>query len=327
MNNIKVIFKRPYSLGLISLSLILLATLPSFVQPYAVISLITVLMYVILTLSWAIFSGPTHYISLASAAFFGVGVYATAVASQNLPLPAIVLIGGLASFILAFFIGLLTLRLKGIYFILFTFGVSALIRHSLLWWETHITLTVGRWVVGPPIETVYYAVLVILGLTLLTAFFIRQSRFGLALNSIGENEEAAAHIGINVTMLKVITFAVSAVFMGATGAVMATRWTYIDPLIAFNPLISFLPVLMAIFGGTSRLIGPILGAAIFTLLREYLITEYPYFYMVLFGATLIIVILFLPDGLMGLVDRGWRYLKRANEGRRMGHGRQEVNNA
>lgn len=327
MNNIKVIFKRPYSLGLIILSLLLLATLPSFAQPYAVISLITVLMYVILTLSWAIFSGPTHYISLASAAFFGVGVYATAVASQNLPLPAIVLIGGLASFILAFFIGLLTLRLKGIYFILFTFGVSALIRHSLLWWETHITLTVGRWVVGPPIETVYYAVLVILGLTLLTAFFIRQSRFGLALNSIGENEEAAAHIGINVTMLKVITFAVSAVFMGATGAVMATRWTYIDPLIAFNPLISFLPVLMAIFGGTSRLIGPILGAAIFTLLREYLITEYPYFYMVLFGATLIIVILFLPDGLMGLVDRGRRYLKRLNERRQMEHGRQEVNNA
>lgn len=327
MNNIKVIFKRPYSLGLIILSLILLAALPSFVQPYTVITLITVLMYVILTLSWAIFSGPTHYISLASAAFFGVGVYATAVASQNLPLPAIVLIGGLVSFILAFFIGLLTLRLKGIYFILFTFGVSALIRHSLLWWETHITLTVGRWVIGPPPRTVYYAVLVILGLTLLTAFFIRQSRFGLALNSIGENEEAAAHIGINVTMLKVITFAVSAVFMGATGAVMATRWTYIDPLIAFNPLISFLPVLMAIFGGTSRLIGPILGAAIFTLLQEYLITEYPYFYMLLFGATLIIVILFLPDGLMGLVDRGWRYLKRANEGRRMGHGRQEVNNA
>lgn len=306
MHSLRTIFKRPFSLGALILSVILLAIVPQFVQPYSIISLVTILMYVILTLSWAIFSGPTHYISLATAAFFGVGVYVSAIWGQILPLPVLAGIGGLVSFLLAFFIGLLTLRLKGIYFILFTFGASALVRHSLLWWETHVTGTVGRWVLGSNFTTVYYFILAVFALTLLTAYFIRQSKLGLALKDIGENEEAAAHIGINITMVKVITFAISAIFIGATGAIMATRWTYIDPAIAFNPLISFLPVLMAIFGGTARLYGPILGAAIFTLLQQFLITEYPYYYMLLFGATLTLVVLFLPDGLVGLVDTGTR---------------------
>ena len=218
-------------------------------------------------------------------------------------------IGSLISFTLAFLIGLLTLRLKGVYFILFTFGVSALIRESLKWWEAHQTGTVGRFIFGGPTnETIYYYLLAIAALTLLTAYLIRHSRFGLALKCIGENEEAAAHIGINVTLFKILGFAISAVFMGATGAIMANRNNYIDPNIAFDPLVSFLPVVMAIFGGTSRLLGPILGAVVFTVLRNYLITEYPYYYLLTMGTTLMIVTLYLPDGLLGLVDRAIRRL-------------------
>jgi branched-chain amino acid transport system permease protein len=93
--------------------------------------------------------------------------------------------------------------------------------------------------------------------------------------------------------------------MGAAGAIMATRWTYIDPSIAFNPLFSFMPVLMAIFGGVSQLYGPILGAGLFAYLEELLITEFPYYYMLLFGTILIVVILFLPGGLVGLIEK-WR---------------------
>jgi len=262
-------------------------------------------MYTIITVSWTIFSGPTRYISLASAAFFGVGVYTSAILGQALPLPVLIAFGGLVSFILALFIGLLTLRLRGMYFIIFTFGVSELIRHSLLWWETNFTGTVGRWVITVDHTTVYYVMLVIFMVVLLTAYLIRRSKFGLALRSIGEYEEAAIHIGIDVTILKTITFAISALFMGAAGAIMATRWTYIDPRIAFNPLLSFMPVLMAIFGGTGQLYGPILGAAIFTYIEEVLITVFPYYYMLLFGIIFIVVILFLPNGLVGLVQT-WR---------------------
>ncbi len=305
MDRVKVISNRFFLPGLLLFILLLLATMPLYVQPYVVILLTTVIMYVILTLSWSIFSGPTRYISLASAAFFGVGVYGSAMLGQVLPMPLVIAVGGLVSLILALFIGLLTLRLRGMYFIIFTFGVSELIRHFLLWWETNFTGTVGRWVVAVDHTIVYYVMLVIFTMALLTAYLIKRSKFGLALQSIGEYEEAAAHIGINVTILKTIMFAVSAFFMGAAGAIMATRWTYIDPQIAFNPLFSFMPVLMAIFGGIGQLYGPILGAAIFALLEEVLITEFPYYYMLLFGVILIAVILFLPRGLVGLIQK-WR---------------------
>lgn len=297
--------KKPFLFGLTFLILIGLATLPLYIPPYPVISLTSIIMYIVITVSWAIFSGPTRYISLASAAFFGVGVYISAVLGRALFLPIVIVIGGLVSFILAVCIGLLTLRLRGMYFIIFTFGISELIRHSLLWWETKMTGTVGRWVVAVDHVVVYYVMLTIFVLVLLTAYIIKHSRFGLAMRSIGEQEEAATHIGINATVVKTTAFAISAFFMGAAGVIMATRWTYIDPKIAFDPLFSFMPVLMAIFGGTGQLYGPIFGAALFAYLDEILITKFPYYYMLLFGSILIVVILFLPHGMVGLVQK-WR---------------------
>ena len=303
MDRVRVIFNRFFLPGFLFFILLLLATMPLYVRPYLIILLTTVIMYVVLTVSWAIFSGPTRYISLASAAFFGVGAYGSAMLGQILPMPVVIAAGGLVSLILALFIGLLTLRLRGMYFIIFTFGVSELIRHFLLWYETNFTGTVGRWVVSFDHTTVYYVMLVIFTASLVAAYLIKSSKYGMALQSIGENEDASIHIGVNVVILKTIAFAASAFFMGAAGAIMATRWTYIDPSIAFNPLFSFMPVLMAIFGGISRLYGPVLGATIFALLEEILVTEFPYYYMLLFGIILMAVILFLPDGLVGLIKK------------------------
>jgi branched-chain amino acid transport system permease protein len=313
MDRVRMISQKPFFFGLLFLILILLVALPLYVPPYFVILLTNIFMYVTITVSWTIFSGPTRYISLASAAFFGVGIYTSALLGKTLPLPIVIIAGGLFSFILAICVGLLTLRLRGMYFIIFTFSISELIRNFLLWWETNMTGTVGRWVVMVDHVVVYYVILLIFVLALLTAFLIRRSRFGLALKSIGEEEEAATHIGINATWVKTIAFAVSALFMGAAGAIMATKWKYIDPRIAFSPLLSFLPVLMAIFGGTGQLYGPVFGAAIFAYLEEILTTKFPYYYMLLFGSILIVVILFLPHGMVGLVQK-WRKggLKRQN---------------
>jgi len=263
-------------------------------------------MYIILTVSWAIFSGPTGYISLAPAAFFGVGIYTMAILGEPLPLLAVVVIGGLVSFILALIVGALTLRLRGVYFTIFTFGLVVLIKELLLFWEITITGTRGRFIVLESNTTIYYVMLGIFVALMLTTYFIRRSKYGLALQSIGESEEAAAHTGINVTMVKVITFAISAFFMGAAGAIMATRWTYVDPYVAFNPLFSFLPVLMAIFGGMGQLYGPVIGAVIFAYLEEMLLTKFPYFYMLIFGIILVVVILYLPTGLVGLVQKLWK---------------------
>jgi len=286
--------------------LLLLMALPAYVPSgYTVILVTNVLMYVVLTLSWAIFSGPTGYISLAPAAFFGVGVYASAILSSDLPLWVVAPIGGAASFVLAYLVGSLTLRLRGMYFTMFTFGLVELVRNLLHWWEVNITGTVGRLIISADNITVFYAMVATFLAAVIASYLIRRSKLGLALRSIGESEEAAAHSGVNVNRVKVVMFAVSAFFMGATGATMSMRWTYIDPTLAFSIQYSFMPVLMAIFGGMGHLYAPITGAAIFSLLEEFLTTKFPYYYMLLFGLTMLVVILFMPHGVEGMIEK-WR---------------------
>ena len=294
---------RKYSiLGALFLMLLLLAALPQYASPYRVIFMTNIFMYVIVTLSWVIFSGPTGYISLATAAFFGVGVYTSAILSDTVFLPVVIFIGGLASFCLAFLVGSLTLRLRGMYFTMFTFGLVELISNLVHWYEVNITGTVGRLVVSLEPETIYYAILVIFFLVLIVSWLIRRSRFGLALQSIGESEEAAAHTGVDVVLVKVTTFAVSAFFIGTVGAIMTMRWTYIDPPTAFDIRLSFMPLLMAIFGGMGQLYSPIIGSALFAFLEEVLTTKFPYYYMLLFGTTMLVVILFMPHGIEGVIQ-------------------------
>jgi branched-chain amino acid transport system permease protein len=285
------------------LALVLLIGLTRFASAYAVIFITSVLMYVVLAMSWAMFSGPTGYISLAPAAFFGLGIYTAAVLGMQMSLALVILIAGLASFALALLVGALTLRLRGIYFAIFTVGLVELIKNVVLWYEVTFTGTRGRFVVPVDNVTIYYIMLGILVLLMLTAYLIRRSRFGLALQAIGEDELAAAHVGVNVDPLKTIIFAVSAIFMGAAGAIMATRWSYIDPYIAFNPLFSFIAVLMAIFGGLGKFYGPILGAVLIAYLEEALITRFPYQYMLIFGLVLVASILYLPGGLVSLAPK------------------------
>jgi len=288
--------------GILVLALIVIAALPFYGSTYSMILMTSILMYIILTVSWTLFSGPTGYISLAPAAFFGVGIYTSAILGKHYPIISVVIIGGLISFCLAVLVGALTLRLRGIYFAIFTFGLVQLMSAFLLWYEIKFTGTRGRFVVVINNQTIFYIMLVIFISLLITSYFIRRSKYGLALQSIGQYEEAAAHIGINVTAIKIVVFAISALFMGMAGAIMATRWTYVDPYSAFDSFISFLPVLMAIFGGMRQFYGPVLGACIFAYLEELLLTKFPYYYKLSFGIVLVAVILYLPDGLVGLIQ-------------------------
>jgi branched-chain amino acid transport system permease protein len=297
--------KSYYAWGLAALIIIALALLPLYGSAYTMILMTSIIMYVALTVSWVMFSGPTGNVSLAPAAFMGIGIYTAAVLGKLLPLPIVILVAAFASMCLALIVGGLTLRLKGLYFSIFTFGLVLLLRQLVLWYEVRFTHTRGRFVVVIDNTTIFYAMLAILVVILITAFFLSRSKFGAALNAMGEDEEAAAHAGINVTALKTITFGVSALFMGSTGAIMATKWTYIDPYIAFDPFFSFMPVMMAVFGGMTAFYGPILGAAIFGLLEELLLTEFPFYYMLLFGATLVASITYLPNGLVGLFKK-WK---------------------
>jgi branched-chain amino acid transport system permease protein len=294
--------------ALLVLIVVLLAAAPLYTAPGTIPLMTNIIMYIILAVSWAMFSGPTGYISLASAAFFGCGIYASALLFEReaalLPLPAVILTGGLIASCFALIVGLATLRLRGIYFTMFSFGLLELARRLIQYYEFYVTGVRGRYVAIIDVDTGYYIMLIILVATLLTVYFIRRSRLGLAMQGIGKNEEAAAHMGVNTTRVKVLTFALSAFFMGAAGAIAATRWLYVDPSTAFNLNYSFLPLLMAIVGGVGQPYGPVIGGFAFAYLRHVLQSKTPYYFMLIFGAIMVLVVVFLPGGLASLIERG-----------------------
>jgi len=181
---------------------------------------------------------------------------------------------GVLSAFLAFLVGLSCLRLKGVYFSIFTFGLSELILYSVLFYEMEVSGTVGRLVVGMDEKWVYYAMLVVMLILLIAVDSLGRSKYGLALQSIGEAEQAAACMGVNVNGVKVYTFTFSAFFMGLAGGMMVTQWTYVDSRTAFNMFYSFMPALMAIFGGLKKIRGQIVGAIVLTLLAESLLIKF-----------------------------------------------------
>jgi branched-chain amino acid transport system permease protein len=123
---------------------------------------------------------------------------------------------------------------------------------------------------------------------------------GLAMQSIGGNEDAAEHMGVNTTMVKVLTFAISAIFMGAAGVITAPSLIYVNPSIAFSITYSFIPILGAVFGGMGQLYGPLIGAAVFGYLEKTLRAQLLTYFMLGFGIIMVVVILFLPNGIVGL---------------------------
>lgn len=297
--------KELFGWGLGALVVAALAVLPLWLQSDYVLSLlISVLMYSVLATAWALFSGPTRYVSLATVAFFGLGAYTTAVFSESLPWPAVLGVALVLGAVLALLVGLATLRLSGVYFVIFSFGLAELTKQLVTWWEVNITKEIGRYVfVEITQQHIYWQLLALLALVLGLRALINRTRLGLALRVIGEDETVAVHVGINTTRAKVLLFALSAVFMTVTGAVMAPRWTYIDPSIAFAPVISFQTLIMALLGGAGALFGPLLGAVPLVLLFEYLSAHFPNHFSILLGLVFMVIVYLVPRGLASLVQR------------------------
>jgi branched-chain amino acid transport system permease protein len=290
----------------------LLASLPWIVSDYGLGFMINLLCYVVLTVAWALFSGTTRYVSLATSAFFGIGAYAVAMLVKAMPIYAIFGVAVTVGTVLAFIVGLVTLRISGMFFVIFGFGLSEMVRQLMVWWEINKTHTMGRYVfVAFGNLLIYEHLLGLTVLVLLVDWLVRRSRRGLALQVIGDDETVARQVGINVPLTKVTMFVVSCVFMTLTGAVMAPRFGYINPNIAFNPLISFQVVIMALLGGTQRPWGPLLGVIPLILLSEVLQVRFPFWYSVLLGLVFMAIVYLLPRGISGLVEDGWGLLARS----------------
>ncbi|MBR0712836.1 ABC transporter permease subunit [Bradyrhizobium liaoningense] len=275
---------------------------PLYVNGYYLALGISILYFTILATAWAMFSGPTRYISLATVAFFGIGAYTAAVLGETWPWPAVLLAAAAIGALVAGITGLSTLRLSGIYFVIFSFGLAELIRQLVIWYEVNIHKSVGRYLFSAVTQDVlYWQLLGLAALVFLTGFLLGRSRYGLALRAIGADETAASHSGIDATRIKLAIFVVSAVFMSVTGAVMAPRWTYIDPSIAFNPMISFQVVIMALLGGAGSLFGPVLGVIPLVLLFEVLTATLPNHFSIVLGAIFVMIVMLLPRGVIGLI--------------------------
>jgi branched-chain amino acid transport system permease protein len=296
----------------IALILVILVFPPYFLSVYYLTIVRNLLMWIALSISWHFFSGYTKYISLGSAAFFGIGLYFTAKYLQLstvgdfpvLPLPVIVLLAGLVTFALALVIGLVTLRLRGIYFAILTFSVSIVVSNVINWWEITITGTRGTYFPLFDSQTAYYAIFACTIVTLLLTTLLRRSKFGLALKMIGECEEAAAHVGVNASLYKTLGFAISAMLIALMGGCFATRLSgYVNTDMAFESLYSFLPAVNTLLGGMGTVYGPIIGSITVSLLSEYLRVTLTHYFLITLGLILIAIVMFMPDGIMGIVEK------------------------
>ncbi|MCL1834863.1 MAG: branched-chain amino acid ABC transporter permease [Oscillospiraceae bacterium] len=279
---------------------------------YTPLFLSWIMAYCIMSLSWSFFSGKAGYVSLATASFYGVGMYLQAILGRELPLWTNMILAAAFAFCVGIVIGIVTLRLRGIYFTIFTFGLTLFLNKFFHWYEGTVTRTKGRMVKPYDNITVFYSLLVLFAITVIAMLLLNKSKFGLSLKCIGQNEDSAQHLGVSTTKSKVLAFALSAAPVGAVGAIMCTKAGYIDPDTAFGLNYSFFPVLMAIFGGMASTYGPIVGSVIFFVLQDYLLRKPDEIMifgrqivvgdMIIFGAVMVIVILAMPKGLFGTIE-------------------------
>ena len=274
---------------------------------------VTIAMFTALATSWALFSGPTHYISLATSAFFGVGTYVTGLGIDSLPFWSLVGLAGVIGATLAALVGLATLRLSGVYFVIFTLGLAELVRQVITWVQNN-TGQKGLYVLTDLDEAgIYWWLLGLCTIVFLAGWLIGRSRLGFALRIIGDDETVAAHSGINTARAKVLLFMVPGAVAAITGAILAPRYVYIEPSLAFAPILSFQVVIMALLGGASRLWGPLVGVIPFTFLLEAVSSNFPNQTTLVIGVAFLVIVYLLPGGFVGLIGKITRRIN-AREG-------------
>jgi len=265
---------------------------------------VEIAMYTALATSWTLFSGPTHYISLATAAFFGLGMYVVGGGIDLLPFPVLLLLAAVMGAVLSAVIGLATLRISGVYFVIFTLGLAELIRQLVTWVQTTMGTSSGLYVLADISEPmIYWLLLALAALVYLIGWLIGRSRLGFALRIIGNDEVVAVHAGIDTARAKIVLFTISGTVAAIVGAMMAPRFQYVEPLAAFNPMITFLVVIMALLGGAHRLWGPLVGVIPFYLLWDLTSKYFPNQSALALGIAFLLIVYLIPNGVVGLIEK------------------------
>jgi len=295
--------KNRFLLGVLFL-MAFLVSVPFFASDYWVTLLVLILIFAVYASGWNLFSGLTGYTNFGLAWFIGVSGYVSSllIADYHWLWLFSWPIGALFVSIVSIGVGYILLRIKGAYFaismVALTEGTRELFGTGYLEPITHGGKGVP-FVAGIRLPVLYWSILLLAFLTLIVCYKITSSKFGLRLMAIREDEQAAETLGIHTTRDKIIAFVLSAFIVGLAGAVHCTYQNYIDPTYAFNIQLTLTPIVMTLFGGVGTVFGPLIGATLFTFIHEILWAELTLLYMAIFGAILMGLILFFPQGLLG----------------------------
>lgn len=277
-----------------------LALIPSLIDLGSITDIMILLfLYLILGQSFNILAGYTGLISLGHSAFLGVGALATRyVLISGTPVYVAITAGGLAAILIAIIIGVPTLRLRGAYFAMGTLAltmISFTLISNIFVQASFMSLSyVANYSVLPR----YYLALILAIISVVSVYFLSNSRVGMGMIAIRENQDAAASLGINIFRCKLIALVISALFAGLAGGLFAYYQISYFHYEIFGPLWSFAPILVATIGGLGSVVGPIIGAVFYVVLREVFALTAGDTHVIIFGAIFIIVVLLLPGGLL-----------------------------
>jgi branched-chain amino acid transport system permease protein len=308
-----------------------LASTPFWATNYIVRLAIMVAMYTSLTLSWNFIGGFTGYPSFSTAAFFGLGCYAGAL-SQRAGVP-LVLAWTIATLFVGAFataLGGIILRLRGHYFAIGSIGVVEVVRLVVLSWPR---LTGGGDGLNLPLMTggpdavariFLIVMLAIMVIVFAVTVLVDRGRLGFGLRCIQQNEDAADMVGIDTTRYKVMAYTLSALFCGTVGAAYASWTGYIDANDSFSIIMTIKVPVMCLLGGPGTVLGPVIGTAAFTLLEEVFWANFLDYNRAILGAVIVVLIFFLPGGLLALSYRDLLARFTASRGAAKPDGEQKV---
>ncbi|HLN83189.1 MAG TPA: branched-chain amino acid ABC transporter permease [Candidatus Binatia bacterium] len=302
-------------LALAGVGIALLATVPWWGSAVLVQFGINALILATLAQSWNIIGGYTGYPSFGNSVFYGLGGYGVAIAmvQYGLPFPAGLAIGISLAVGFAILLGLPVLRLRGHYFAIATLGLAEVMTAIVSNLEI-AGRNVGLILPLVKGDALFFELsLILLVVTTLAVMWISRSRFGFGLIAIRENEQAAAVMGVNTTLYKILAFALCSVFAAVAGGIHAYWITYLDPGSAFDVALNVKMIIMAVFGGPGTIFGPVLGAFVLSAISEILAAKVTSLASIFFGIVIVAAIVFMPRGFADLVRRfrqsGWRYFQ------------------
>ena len=291
----------------LAVALVALAVLPPLTDNRAdILNLFfLILLYITLGQSWNVLGGFTGQVNLGHAAFFGIGVMA---ARQlwlvgHWPYPLAFLVGGLAATVFALVIGVPTFRLRGAYFSIGTLGLAEALRITVSNVFPNINALPAQITEEYDIVSHYYLALGLAAVAVLVAFVSITSRMGLGWMAVREDEEAARATGVSPLTHKLAALVVSSFLAGLAGATFALHQASFYAQFAFEPTWTFDAVLITFIGGVGTVIGPVIGAIFYIVVREELAVSFTQFHHIIFGILFILIVLLLPGGLVDIWSR------------------------